>query len=82
MRRTDLIRAFGMATFRAAMTVPPHQVDARAVHRAAADILAHKGNPAEQHRVIRGLHPHVAAALCRWMADPSFWPAVAQVTRQ
>lgn len=82
MRRTDLIRAFGMATFRAARAVLPHQVDARAVHRAAADILAHKGNPTEQHRVIRGLPPHTSAALCRWMSDPSFWSVVAQVTRQ
>jgi hypothetical protein len=82
LRRTDLIRAFGMATFRAARAVLPHQVDAHAVHQAATDILAHKGNPTEQHRVIRGLPPHTSAALCRWMSDPSFWSVVASVTRQ
>jgi hypothetical protein len=82
LRRTELIRAFGMATFRAARAVLPHQVDAQAVHQAATDILAHKGNPTEQHRVIRGLPPHTSAALCRWMSDPSFWSVVAQVTRQ
>lgn len=82
LRRTELVRIFGMATWRAARVIHPHQVDAAAVHQAATDILAHKGNPTRQHRVIRGLPPHTSAALCRWMADPSFWSVVAQVTRQ
>jgi hypothetical protein len=81
LRRTELVRIFGMATFRAARTILPHQVDAQAVHQAATDLLAHKGNPAQQHRVIRGLPPHTSASLCRWMSDPSFWSVVAQVTK-
>jgi hypothetical protein len=80
--RTELIRLFGINTWRQAKRLQPGEVNASAVHRAAGALLSVKSNPAQQVEVARAMCPETAAALCRWMAEPAFWAAVAGVTRQ
>jgi len=80
--RAELIRLFGIRTWRAAEQLPPGAVDASMVEQAAGAFLSLKGNPAQQIALARSMNPDTAAALCRWMADPSFWSVVAGVTRQ
>lgn len=78
--RRDLIRLFGLATWRRAGRLHPEQVDASAVHDAAGALLSLKGNQAAQASMVRNMNPETAAALCRWLAEPGFWGVVAGVT--
>jgi len=80
LRRSDLIRLFGPATYRRAGRLHPEQVDALAVHDAAGALLSLKANPDAQASLVRTMNPETAAALCRWLAEPGFWCVVAGVT--
>jgi hypothetical protein len=59
----------------------PERVDALAVNTAAGALLRLKGRPVEQARLVQNLQPSIAAALCRWLADPAFWGMVGGITR-
>jgi hypothetical protein len=43
-------------------------------------LLRLKGQPTEQVALVNTMQPSTAAALCRWLADPSFWGLVSNVT--
>ena len=58
----------------------PERVDALAVNKAAGALLRLKGKPTEQVALVNTLQPSTAAALCRWLIDPSFWGLVSNVT--
>ncbi len=58
----------------------PERVDALAVNKAAGALLRLKGKPTEQVELVNTMQPSTAAALCRWLADPSFWGLVSNVT--
>ena len=58
----------------------PEKVDALAVNEAAGALLRLKGKPSEQVALVNTLQPSTAAALCRWLIDPSFWGLVSNVT--
>jgi len=57
------------------------RVDALAVNVAAEALLHLKGRPEEQVRLVQALQPSTAAALCRWLADPSFWGMVGGISK-
>lgn len=59
----------------------PEKVDALAVKSAAGALLRLKGNPDQQVALVNTMKPSTAAALCRWLVDPSFWGLVAGITR-
>ena len=59
----------------------PERVDALAVNEAAGALLRLKGKPSEQIALVNTLQPSTAAALCRWLIDPSFWGLVSNVTQ-
>jgi hypothetical protein len=44
-------------------------------------LLRLKGQPTEQVALVNTMTPSTAAALCRWLADPSFWGLVGNITR-
>ena len=78
---TELKRLFPPETIRQSTRLKPEQVDALAVREAAGALLRLKGQPTEQVALVKTMHPTTAAALCRWLADPSFWGLVSNVTR-
>ena len=79
--RTELKRLFPPDTIRQATRLDPELVDALAVQEAAGALLRLKGQPAEQVALVNTMTPSTAAALCRWLADPSFWGLVGNITR-
>jgi hypothetical protein len=79
--RSELSALFGTSTLHQAERIEPDQVDALAVKEAAGALLRLKGQPEEQAALVRTMAPETAAALCRWMADPSFWGLVAGITK-
>jgi hypothetical protein len=55
---------------------------ARAPHQSTGRyVLRLKGKPTEQVALVNTLQPSTAAALCRWLIDPSFWGLVSNVTQ-
>jgi hypothetical protein len=78
--QTELKRLFPPDTIRQAKRLEPGLVDALAVQEAAGALLRLKGQPAEQVALVNTMTPSTAAALCRWLADPSFWGLVSNVT--
>lgn len=79
--RPDLIRLFGPATWRESVSIDPSKVNASAVQHAAGALLSLKGHPARQVELVKNMAPELSAALCRWLADPTFWVLVSNVTR-
>ena len=78
---SEMKRLFPPDTIRQAKRLEPERVDALAVQEAAGALLRLKGRPEEQARLVQTLQPSTAAALCRWLADPSFWGLVGNITR-
>jgi len=79
--QTELKRLFPPDTIRQSKRLEPERVDALAVQEAAGALLRLKGQPAEQVALVNTMQPSTAAALCRWLADPSFWGLVGNITR-
>jgi hypothetical protein len=79
--QTELKRLFPPDTIRQSKRLEPDRVDALAVQEAAGALLRLKGQPAEQVALVNTMTPSTAAALCRWLADPSFWGLVGNITR-
>lgn len=77
---TELKHLFDPDTIRQSNRLNPERVDALAVQEAAGALLRLKGQPSEQIALVNTLQPTTAAALCRWLADPSFWGLVSNVT--
>ena len=77
---SELKRLFPPDTIRQSKRLEPERVDALAVQEAAGALLRLKGQPAEQVELVNTMQPRTAAALCRWLADPSFWGLVSNVT--
>lgn len=78
---TELRHLFPPTVIRQSKRLKPGRVDALAVSEAAGALLRLKGNPVEQAAFVNTLQPTTAAALYRWLADPSFWGLVINVTR-
>jgi hypothetical protein len=78
--QTELKRLFPPDTIRQSKRLEPELVDALAVQEAAGALLRLKGQPAEQLELVNTMQPSTAAALCRWLADPSFWGLVGNIT--
>ena len=79
--QTELKRLFPPDTIRQSKRLEPELVDALAVQEAAGALLRLKGQPTEQVALVNTMTPSTAAALCRWLADPSFWGLVGNVTQ-
>ena len=79
--QTELKRLFPPDTIRQSKRLEPGLVDALAVQEAAGALLRLKGQPTEQVALVKTMQPSTAAALCRWLADPSFWGLVGNVTQ-
>lgn len=79
--QTELKRLFPPDTIRQSKRLEPERVDALAVQEAAGALLRLKGQPTEQVALVNTMQPSTAAALCRWLADPSFWGLVGNITR-
>lgn len=79
--QSELKRLFPPDTIRQSKRLEPDRVDALAVQEAAGALLRLKGQPAEQVALVNTMHPSTAAALCRWLADPSFWGVVGSISR-
>ena len=77
---TELQTLFDNATVRKAKRLAPGRVDALAVQEAAGALLRLKGQHTKQVELVQAMQPATAAALCRWLADPAFWSAVAGIT--
>ena len=77
---TELKHLFPPDTIRQSKRLEPERVDALAVQEAAGALLRLKGKPTEQVALVNTLQPSTAAALCRWLIDPSFWGLVSNVT--
>ena len=78
---TELKHLFPPDTIRQSKRLEPERVDALAVQEAAGALLRLKGKPSEQAALVNTMTPSTAAALCRWLADPSFWGLVSNVTQ-
>ena len=78
--QSELKRLFPPDTIRQSKRLKPDRVDALAVQEAAGALLRLKGQPAEQVALVSTMQPSTAAALCRWLADPSFWGLVGNIT--
>ena len=78
---SELKRLFPPDTIRQSKRLEPDRVDALAVQEAAGALLRLKGQPTEQVALVNTMTPSTAAALCRWLADPSFWGLVGNITR-
>ena len=78
---SELKRLFPPDTIRQSKRLEPELVDALAVQEAAGALLRLKGQPAEQVALVNTMTPSTAAALCRWLADPSFWGLVGTITQ-
>jgi hypothetical protein len=79
--QTELKRLFPPDTIRQSKRLEPELVDALAVQEAAGALLRLKGQPTEQVALVNTMQPSTAAALCRWLADPSFWGLVGNITK-
>lgn len=79
--QTELKRLFPPDTIRQSKRLEPELVDALAVQEAAGALLRLKGQPTEQVALVNTMQPSTAAALCRWLSDPSFWGLVGNITR-
>ena len=79
--QSELSSLFDIAILRRADRLRPAEVNAFAVHEAAGALLRLKGKPARQVELVKAMTPNTAAALCRWLADPSFWGLVAGITK-
>lgn len=79
--QSELKRLFPPGTIRQSKRLEPGLVDALAVQEAAGALLRLKGQPTEQVALVKTMQPSTAAALCRWLADPSFWGLVGNITR-
>ena len=79
--QSELSALFGTTTISQAERIEPDQVDALAVQEAAGALLRLKGQPDKQSALVQAMSPETAAALCRWLGDPSFWALVLDVTR-
>ena len=79
--QTELKRLFPPDTIRQSKRLEPELVDALAVQEAAGALLRLKGQPTEQVALVNTMTPSTAAALCRWLADPSFWGLVGNITQ-
>jgi hypothetical protein len=44
-------------------------------------MLRLKGKPSEQVALVNTMQPSTAAAMCRWLIDPSFWGLASNVTQ-
>ena len=77
---SELKALFPPNIIRQAERLNPDRVDALAVNEAAGALLRLKGKPAEQVELVSTMQPSTAAALCRWLIDPSFWGLVSNVT--
>ena len=78
--KSELKRLFPPDTIRQSKRLEPDRVDALAVQEAAGALLRLKGKPTEQIALVNTMTPSTAAALCRWLIDPSFWGLVSNVT--
>ena len=78
---SELKRLFPPDTIRQSKRLEPDRVDALAVQEAAGALLRLKGQPTEQVALVSTMQPSTAAALCRWLSDPSFWGLVGNVTQ-
>ena len=79
--QSELQNLFPPNIIRQANRLEPEKVDALAVNAAAGALLRLKGQPTEQVELVNTMQPSTAAALCRWLADPSFWGLVSNVTQ-
>ena len=79
--QSELNNLFPPAVIRQSKRLKPDRVDALAVNEAAGALLRLKGRPTEQIALVSTMQPSTAAALCRWLVDPSFWGLVINVTR-
>ena len=79
--QSELQNLFPKHIIRQATRLEPEKVDALAVNKAAGALLRLKGKPSEQVALVNTMQPSTAAALCRWLADPSFWGLVSNVTQ-
>ena len=77
---SELKNLFPSSVIRQSKRLEPELVDALAVQEAAGALLRLKGQPTEQVALVNTMQPSTAAALCRWLADPSFWGLVSNVT--
>jgi hypothetical protein len=78
---TELGSFFSAKAIRQSKRLIPERVDALAVKEAAGALLRLKGQPSEQIDLVNRMHPSTAAALCRWLGDPSFWGLVGGITQ-
>lgn len=79
--QTELERLFPPDTIRQSKRLEPELIDALAVQEAAGALLCLKGQPTEQIELVNAMKPSTAAALYRWLADPSFWVKVGNFTQ-
>lgn len=79
--QTELKRLFRPRIIRLSKRLKPERVDALAVKEGAGALLRLKGQPTEQVELVATMQPSTAAALCRWLSDPSFWSVVSNVTK-
>jgi len=78
--QSELKNLFPANIIRQANRLEPAKVDALAVNKAAGALLRLTGQPTEQVALVNTMTPSTAAALCRWVIDPSFWGLVSNVT--
>ena len=78
--QSELKNLFPPNIIRQSTRLEPDKVDALAVNAAAGALLRLKGQPTEQVALVNTMQPSTAAALCRWLIDPSFWGLVSNVT--
>lgn len=78
--QSEIPNLFPRHIIRQATRLEPEKVDALAVNEAAGALLRLKGQPTEQVALVNTMTPSTAAALCRWLIDPSFWGLVSNVT--
>lgn len=79
--QSELKNLFPPNIIRQSKRLKPERVDALAVQEAAGALLRLKGQPTEQVALVNTMQPSTAAALCRWLSDPSFWGLVGNITR-
>ena len=79
--QSELKNLFPPNVIRQSKRLKPDRVDALAVNKAAGALLRLKGRPTEQTALVHTMQPSTAAALCRWLVDPSFWSLVSNVTQ-